>query len=210
MNAIFSIDSPAMRALSRFADLVVLNLLFVVTSLPLITLGASLTALNHTAMKIVTDDYESIPRTYLASFRSNFRQATLLGFAAIGLLAVLYAWYVVIDDLTLPGLAKLALFAVLALVAYRLIGTLAFVFPYQATFADSPLRVLDNARRMSAKHPLSALLLVLVTVLPIVVGIFYPQFFVWGLLWVVIGFAAIAFVNATVCISVFRRYGLDA
>lgn len=210
MSAIFSANSPAMRFLNKFADLMVLNLLFIATSLPVVTLGASVTALNDTAMKLVTDRYESVPTTYLRSFRSNFRQGTLLGLASLGMALVMYAWYVVVDNLASSSLVRLALLALLLVVGYRVVGTLLFVFAYQATFEDSVGRVFTNARRMSARHPFSALMVLVVTVLPFVVGFYYPQMFVWGVIWFAFGFSAIAFVNATVFVRVFQRYGLAA
>ncbi|GAB3745355.1 YesL family protein [Microlunatus parietis] len=210
MITIFSENSPAMRFLSKLADLMVLNLLFVATSLPLITLGASLTALNATAISLVTGRYDSIPRTYLGAFRSNFRRGTLLGLVALGLIAVVAAWYVVIDRADVDALLRLLLFAAVLLLAYRVIGTLIFLFPYQATFSDSFGRVINNARRMSARHPVAAFTVLVVTVLPIVVGVYYPQVFVWGIVWLAFGFSGIAFVNAIVLVNVFKKYGLEA
>lgn len=210
MNDFFNANSPAMRFLSTVADLMVLNLLFIVTSIPLVTLGASITALNDTSIKLVTDRCESVSTTYLRSFRSNFRQGTLLGLAAVGLGLAMYAWYVVVDNLVASPVVKLALLAVLILLGYRVIGTLLFVFAYQATFEDSVGRVLTTARKMSARHPFSALTVLIVTVLPFVVGFYYPQVFVWGVLWFAFGFSGIAFVNATIFARVFQRYGLTS
>ena len=209
MNSIFSASSPLMRFLDKLADLMLLNLLFIVTSLPLVTLGASITALNDTAIKVVTDKYESVPTTYLRSFRSNLRQGTVLGLASVGMALVLYAWYVVVDNLAGSSLVRLALLALLIVVGYRVAGTLLFLFPYQATFEDSVGKVFTNARRMSARHPLSTFMVLVVAVLPFVVGFYYPQVFVWGIVWVAFGFSAIAFVNATVFVRVFQRYGLQ-
>ena len=209
MITIFSENSPAMRFLSKLADLMVLNLLFVATSLPLITLGASLTALNATAISLVTGRSDSVPRTYLAAFRSNLRQGTLLGLIALGLVAVMAAWYVVVDRAELDALVRLGLFAAVLLLAYRVVGTVVFMFPYQATFSDPLGRVINNARRMSARHPLAALAVLAVTVLPIIVGIYYPQVFGWGIVWLAFGFSGIAFVNAVVLVNVFKKYGLE-
>jgi uncharacterized membrane protein YesL len=105
---------------------------------------------------------------------------------------------------------RLGLFAVVLLLAYRVAGTLLFVFPYQATFSDSVGRVLNNARRMSARHPVAAFTVLLVTGLPLLVGVYFPQVFGWGIVWLAFGFSAIAFVNAVVLVNVFKKYGLEA
>src|SRR6186713_2929925 len=79
MSGFFAPDSAAMRFLTRIADLMILNLLFIATSIPIVTLGASVTALNFTAMRIVRGQCDSVTGDYFGSFRRNFRQATLIG-----------------------------------------------------------------------------------------------------------------------------------
>jgi hypothetical protein len=60
MSSIFAPDSALMRFLTRIADLMILNVLFIVTSLPIVTLGASLTALNFVALRIASDTDRTI------------------------------------------------------------------------------------------------------------------------------------------------------
>ena len=45
MSTIFNLDSPIMRALSRMADLLILNLLTLLCCIPVVTAGAALTAM---------------------------------------------------------------------------------------------------------------------------------------------------------------------
>ncbi|MGN0294433.1 MAG: DUF624 domain-containing protein [Lachnospiraceae bacterium] len=65
-----------MDVLSRLMDLLVLNFLFLLTSLPIITIGASLTALFSVSMKVVHDEESYISKNYVHAFRENFLQAT--------------------------------------------------------------------------------------------------------------------------------------
>ena len=44
MSSFFSMDSPVMRFLSRVCDLIILNLLAIVCSIPIVTIGAYITA----------------------------------------------------------------------------------------------------------------------------------------------------------------------
>ena len=67
-----------MRYLNRFADLMILNLLFLLTSIPIFTIGASLTALYSVCFHLGTDREGSTFRDYFAAFKENFRQATAL------------------------------------------------------------------------------------------------------------------------------------
>ncbi|GAB3167809.1 YesL family protein [Myceligenerans halotolerans] len=206
MSRILHPDSPLLRFLTRVADLMILNLLFVVTSVPVVTLGASLTALNYTAMKILTDEHESVTGDYLRSFRANFRQATLLGLAVAFLGLVLAAWYVAAEILGISVVVRFVLQAICYLIAFRVVLVALYAFPYLAKFENSVLDVLNNSRKLSVRHLFASLAVLVVTALPVVVTAFYPAVAGYGLLWFLIGFAGIAFVNAVVFTGVFGKY----
>lgn len=206
MSSIFDADSPLLRFLTKVADLMILNIVFVVTSLPVVTLGASLTALNYTAMKIVTNEHESVTGDYLKSFRANFRQGTILGLAVAFFVLVLGAWYVAVELLDISALAQLVLQAACYLVAFRFVLVALYAFPYLAKFEDTLPDVLNNARRMSARHLGASLTVLVVTALPVVITVFYPAVTAYGLLWFLIGFAGTAFVNGFAFTSIFGKY----
>ena len=47
-----NLDSPLMQGLGKMADLMWLNVLTLICCLPIVTIGASLTAMNYMALKI--------------------------------------------------------------------------------------------------------------------------------------------------------------
>ncbi|ATG53598.1 hypothetical protein CFK41_01505 [Brachybacterium ginsengisoli] len=206
MKSLMAADSPLQRILGRVADVMILNLLFFVTSLPLITLGASLTALSRTALEMVDDRQDSVPGTYLRAFRQNLRQATILLGIAVAAVAVLLAWLLVVSALDVSPLLVGLAYAVIAVVALRLLVILCFLFPYQATFEGGTREVITAARKMSARHPVAALGMVAVLVLPVVVTVTEPALAGYGLFWLLFGAGAIACVNALLLRSVFSRY----
>ena len=53
MGRLFNLDNPFMLALNKLADLIILNFLTMICCIPVITIGASMTALNYVALKIV-------------------------------------------------------------------------------------------------------------------------------------------------------------
>ena len=74
----FGIDSKFYEVVSRIADLVVLNLLFVLCSLPIITIGASTTALYGVTKKMAENREGYICRNYFRLFKENFKQSTMM------------------------------------------------------------------------------------------------------------------------------------
>lgn len=206
MGTLFSADSTLMRSLGVLADIMILNLLFIATSIPIVTLGASLTALNFTAMRIGTGECGSVAADYFRSFRHNFRQATVIAAVLALLIAVLAAWYIVITSFEFGTLAELGLLAIWYLLAFNLAIMALFVFPYLANFEGRTRDVLNNARLMSWKHPLTSLVSLAVIALCVTVTAFYPQMSGYGLFWLVIGFAAIAVINGHLFTRVFNKY----
>ena len=76
MHALFSPDSKFMTVMSRVGDLVILNLLVLLTSIPIFTIGASVTALYTVCFRFGTDREQPVFRSYFRAFRDNFKQAT--------------------------------------------------------------------------------------------------------------------------------------
>lgn len=206
MSSIFAPDSALMRFLTRIADLMILNVLFIVTSLPIVTLGASLTALNFVTLRIASDTDRTIVGDYLRSLRQNFRQATLAGLVVAAVAAALAAWYLVVTELVTSPVAQFALLAVWYALAFLAAMAALYVFPYLASFEGTLGEVLRNARLLSLRHPLAPLAVLVLTFLAAVVTIFSPQATGYGLLWLLIGFAGLAYLGALLFARVFARY----
>ena len=71
-------DSGIMRVLSKICDIVCLNVLWLVCSLPIITIGASTTALYTVMLKLVKNEEGYIFKGFLHAFKLNFKQSTII------------------------------------------------------------------------------------------------------------------------------------
>ena len=74
----FRSDSLLMRLLDRLGTLLILNLLFLLCSLPIVTVGAASTALYTVTLREARGDARSILSGFFTAFRKNFWKATLL------------------------------------------------------------------------------------------------------------------------------------
>ena len=77
MSGIFNADGPIFRVLARIADLIILSILWTVTSVPVFTIGISTASLHYSIHKAILQDRGTISGEYFRSFKTNFRQATL-------------------------------------------------------------------------------------------------------------------------------------
>jgi uncharacterized membrane protein YesL len=76
--AIFTQESKFSQIMMRFAWGCYLNLLWLVCSLPIVTIGASTTALYYVTLKIAENEEGDITQQFFRSFKANFKQATVL------------------------------------------------------------------------------------------------------------------------------------
>ena len=96
----FSVDSPLYRFLSRVLDILKLNFLWILGSLPVFTIGASTTAAMSVALKLADDEEGYITKSYFEAYKANFKQGVPMG------LIFLVAWYAVYLDFQLFGAVK--------------------------------------------------------------------------------------------------------
>lgn len=89
------IDNPFFRFMGRLGDLVVLNLLWTLCCLPVVTAGASSTALWYVARKIAAKEDYTVSRDFFRSFRQNFRQALAVWIILLVLLALTAADFLI-------------------------------------------------------------------------------------------------------------------
>lgn len=206
MSKLFRMDSPLMRFLTKIADLMVLNILFCVTSIPLITIGASWTALYSVTLKMVRDEEGSVSRSYFRSFRQNFRQATLLWLGVLVVLALLVLDIRVLNGMaggTAPGLLRVGV-QILALLG---IMVLQYLFPSLARFEASLADTLKNACMMVLAHLPKTALMTAAAVGAVWITLINNTTIAVGLMvWPLIGFSLMAFGNSGILRKIFDNY----
>lgn len=80
MSRFFNPDNPIMEFIAKIFDLILLNLLFIFSCVPIITIGASTSALSYVTLKMVRGEDPYIWQNFWKSFRQNFKQGTLYGY----------------------------------------------------------------------------------------------------------------------------------
>ena len=144
---IFDLDSPLMNVLNKMADLMWLNILTLICCIPIITAGAAFTSMHYVALKIVRNEESYITRSFFKSFKTNFRQATLIWLLILLIAAVLGGDYYII---TKSGIQFSSVLVVLIMAAAVLvICTTLYVFPVLAKFDNTIMGTIRNAFIMS-------------------------------------------------------------
>lgn len=160
MKNLFHPENPAMRFLSHFYDLIVLNFLFIISCIPLFTIGAAISATYSLTFKIIDGEEPYIIKGYSKAFKENFKQATLLWLplllAGIFFSADLFIIYFVIDSsytfLQFP--VWIFIFIIISLAIYA--------FPLLSYYQCGTGQLLKNAVLLSiANFPTTVFIVVL-------------------------------------------------
>ena len=200
----FSPDSKFMEIFGRITDLILLNLLFLLTCLPIFTIGAATAALYDVCFRFMREEYSGIAKSYFRAFRNNFRQGTLIWLLLLVVIVpALFYFYVLFSlDSLLRYLGFL--FVILGLLCAM---TASYVFPWISQFENTTLQALKNALILSlSRLPRTACILV-INAVPLITWFFSPELFIQvSFLWVVLYFAAAAYMNTGLLWHVFKPY----
>ena len=140
MGGFFSVEGPLFSGLGRLADLFWLNILFIVCSLPIFTIGASTTALYYVTLKMVKNEEGHITKSFFRAFKENFRQSTLIWLMVMLVGALLFGDYLImngklIDISAIPDLIRKAMLIMLLGKAVRYIVTSGLLLIFGAAVA---------------------------------------------------------------------------
>ena len=196
---LFNYDSPFWSFMSRLADLIILNLLWIVFCIPVVTIGASTTAMYRVTLNMVRGEGSGVVRMFWDAFRLNLKQAVLI--FLILLIPVLSG---AVGQSMWLGLVFCCPSLILALV-------LAYVYPLLAQFDNSIKNTLKNACLLAIGSLPYSLVMAAHNLLPVALFLFATSFFFrTAIFWVLIGGALVAFANSWLLRKVFKKnFGLD-
>ena len=196
---LFRYDNPVMVFLGKFCDLMLINLFWLIASLPVFTIGASTTAVYYVTLKLAEDREGYTIRSFFSAFRSNFRQGVLLGLlegvTGAVLLVDLY-YYRKVSDSPLRGVAL----GLSLLVFFLWLAVTLWVFPLQARFENPIRRTLLNALLVSIRYLPRTILMMAADIAILVLMLCYlPPLLLFGM-------PLLAFANSYLLVPVFRQY----
>lgn len=202
MRFLFDPDSQIMRFLARLADLVILNVVFLFTCLPLFTIGAAISALYSVVFAMDTEREGKALSTYFRAFRENFRQGT-----AVFLVLLLFGAASCVNMSQFSGIGGglgYGLFLLAMLVLILTVFTATFAFPLISQFRNTTGAMLKNALLLSLSHLPRAILAGGINAFPwLVLLVNFYAFLRLGILWFALYFSAAAYYNSRILKKVF-------
>lgn len=161
MSNLFNLDSGVMGALSKLADVAIVSILWIVFSLPVVTIGASTTALYYTSVKVIRRGRNYVWRSFWQSFKDNFKDATIMWVFILvfsGLLGF-NVWL----TMQMTGTFGAILRGVYLLMAVLLLIAGIYIFPVLSRFSMNKRSIIKMAFLLSIKHlPFTIIMAVIV------------------------------------------------
>ena len=192
--------------MGKVADLCLLNLVCLACCIPIVTAGASITALYYVTLKMVRNEESYIFRSFFKSFKQNFRQATIIHLIMVAAAVLLYLDTNIVKVMGEPMSQIMSvIFAVFTLV-YAMI--LLYLYPILAKFYNSVKNTFTNAILMAIRHLPYTIIMLIICALPLLI-FFVPSLqmqMTLILLLLLFGMAVIAYLNSCFLVKIFDKY----
>ena len=204
MSNLFSPENPLIRFLHHFFDLMLLNALFIITCIPVFTIGAATSAMYHMTLIMIEGEDPYIAKGYFHSFKENFKQATLLWIplflAGLFFAVDLYIIYQVID----PGYSYFQ-FPVWFFI-FIIISLMIYAFPLLGNYQNTTKQVLKNAILLSISNfPTTIFIVVLHLGIMYIASISAKSLVIVGSLALFFGFAGVAYFCSLFLARIFHK-----
>lgn len=201
MGKLFDMDSPLMRFLNRVADLLILNILVMICCIPIITVGAAVTAMHYVLLKIVRDEEGYLLKGFFKSFISNFKQATLAWILMLIVIAV-YIGDALIFKYSGVEFPKALVIAVIAVGIIALMIAV-YIFPLIARFENTTKNTVKNAAILAFANLPRTLAMVFFYAVPLIVSWFSAYAYLFVFLF---GISLPAYGAAWMYSGIFKRF----
>ena len=203
---IFSSDGWFARIFGTIGDIIVVNILFIVCSIPIFTMGASMSAMYYTLLKKQrTGETGGIIKLFFKGFKDNFKKSTI---AWLLFLLIAFVFSLDFNLFGKGGPQENKLMYYTSVIFFILICFIAiYLFPVISAFENSLKNLIIQSMYMAAKNFIFTILIMILYTLPAYFLLASPQVFMVGIfILIVCGFGLIAYVSSFMFIKAFSPY----
>ena len=197
----FGIDNPFFAFMGRVGDILILNILFVITSIPFVTIGMSLSAMYRVTLRMARKECNYVAKEYFRACREEWKKSTVIW------LIMLMSGGVLVFDVTVGKDMWNALNAAVGALIFIWGMLFTYVFAVQARFENTVKNIFKNALYMAVRHfPFTVIMMVL-NAIPAVCILFGSMTMALATpIYVAAGFTVTARINSIFLNRIFRKY----
>lgn len=205
MKRLLNPESPVMHFWKKLTDFVILNVLWAVGCLPIITIGTSTAAMHRCIMQYQLQGEISIFGEFWKAYWQNIKQAT--GLFLVEIIAVCVLW---IDVQVVWGFnTETSVLNVIWIVVLMIliVPALSLILPLQAQYDNRFFVTLKKAWLMAILHLPSSLLVTVLNLVPVLMAVFLPQVFFRSLIfWFLFGRVLLACLSDAILLRIFQQH----
>lgn len=193
--------NPVLDFINTLCNFVALNLVFLITCLPVITIGTALSSLYYVTLREARGEYGYLVRTYLREFKNNFKKGTI-AFAILFLIGAILLFNIAFwfGTGTMPATIITGVL-IAAMIGWFLIFT--YTFPLIGRFENSTKQTLKNAFGLAMSNMKATFALIIIDAFVFFLCLFLSPM---KLIMVLFGFAFTAYCQSFVFKKVFEPY----
>ncbi len=202
---LFNEDNFLNKALNLCGDVIIANILFVLCSIPIITIGPSLTALYHCMLRSVKGNNNGTIKTFFRALKENFKQSFAVWISLLILFVILFLNIRFLQQ-TDSSFGKALLIGTYSITFLATIVFL-YIFPVISAFQGTVKNHLRNAVLFAFMHLPSTLAIAFISVFPfLLVYMNYDIIIVFLFCWTFFLFGLVAYMNSKLFYRMFKPY----
>lgn len=194
-------ENPLFEFINTTVNFIALNFLFLITCIPVITIGPAVAALYQVLLREARGENGYLCSTYLKHFKEMFLHGTAVFIFYIT--ALFISTFTAVFWGSMGGILSVVITALLVLVSVVIFSSMLYVFPLMARFDNSIKQTIKNAFIIALSNPMLTVILLFLHITVICLLCFVPYMKMFML---ISGFAFFAFCFAFIYTKLFRKY----
>ncbi len=176
MSNLFNPDNAVMQFITKIVHCVYLNILWFICCIPIVTAGASTTALFYVTLKMAKNEEGNITKAFFSSFKANFKQGTIIWLILLALGIVLGVDGYVLYHMRYENIIWTLLTAVFVVAAVAYAIVLMYIFPLLSRFDNTIFSMFKNSLMVGMRFLLCTVLMAVIyfVMIFVTINIFTP------------------------------------
>lgn len=200
----FSMDNAFYRAVGKMVDLIWLNLLTIICCIPIVTAGASLTAMYYVTLRMVKNEESSITKNFFKAFKENLRSATGIWLVIMAILCF-YAYDIyILNQGIMDGYGSLLTATLIGISVILIFVYLmsCYIFPLLARYDNTVKQTLKNAVLLLFGYFPRSVCMGIIYLFPIALTLLSDYFIFF---WLLLGLTFPCYICSQLLIRIFEK-----
>lgn len=154
LSGLFNLDNPVFKFLSTLVDLVALNVMFIISCLPIFTIGAALTSLQYVMITGWDTQNSRLIKMYTRSFKQNFKQSTIVWLIMVvaGAFLGFTGWMIYQQSKVDDSVIFMAFVIIFVIFCVIYLCVMTYIWPVIAKFENTTKMMFINSLVLAFSH----------------------------------------------------------